>query len=351
MQLYFKIIKVTILAVIFSLITLAFSSSQKVLAENPSINLLQPRDNIELTGKIIENEDISAIGFLGKYLLIGADEGNTIQVLAPNEEQARAQYRVINNIELPVPNADKEEIDIEGITISDNTVYVVGSHSLNRTTIRSDKTYQENLERLLKVKNEDNRKNVFKFKLDIDTGILNSSIKQKSLQKILERDDLLKRFVNIPSKENGIDIEGIAVKEDRLYFGFRAPVLRGKYVPVMTVKFKDINNKDKYELCYVSLEGNGIRDLVAVDDGFLILAGAMGDGISPYQVYFWDGRDTLLGSDKTPAKLQLLGEIPTVQGAKAEGLAIMEKKANGYKVLVVYDGIAKGNPTIFEIGN
>ncbi len=33
--------------------------------------------------------------------------------------------------------------------------------------------------------------------------------------------------VPIPGKDNGFDIEGLAVREDRLLLGLRGPVLRG----------------------------------------------------------------------------------------------------------------------------
>jgi hypothetical protein len=102
---------------------------------------------------------------------------------------------------------------------------------------------------------------------------------------------------------------------------------------------------------YVNLNGNSIRDLAAVEKGFLILAGAGGDGISPYQVYFWDGKDIIPGKDKQPTNLKLLGEIPAPSGAKAEGITVIEETNSAYKILVVYDGIANGNPTLFEVSN
>ena len=333
----------------FILVALTLLSSQQKAIAGNSTEVLVPKETIEFTGTIIEDEDISAVGVLDSYLLIGADEGNQIQVLKPNPDHST--YQVVENIPLPVPNAEEEEIDIEGIAIAKNKVYVVGSHSLNRKTVKDKKTYQENLERLATVNKDKNRQNIFCLKLNPETGKLDSDIKQESLRKILAQDPILARFTKIPSKENGVDIEGIAAKDKHLYLGFRGPVLRGNYVPVMVVKFKDLDHDNNYELRYVNLKGNGIRDLVAVDDGFLILAGAVGDGISPYQIYFWDGKDDLPGSDKTSAKLKLLGEVPATQGAKAEGLTVIEKTNSGYKILVVYDGIAKGNPTLFEVTN
>lgn len=343
-----------ILIASYTLITLI--SALKIVAQNsalqnsvatPSQPVFAPTKNIELEGEILAEEDISAIGFVGKYLLIGADEGNTIQVLKPNQD--KSSYQVIENIELPVPNADKEEIDIEGLAVADNLVYVVGSHSLNRKKVKPEElSSSENLERLTKVKTEENRQAVFMFELDKNTGKLKSSVSKESLQAILKQNKVLKRFTNIPSKENGVDIEGLAVKGKKLFFGFRGPVLRGNYTPVMVMKFNKIKQAKKSELRYLNLNGNGIRDLVAVNEGFLVLTGAVGDAISPYHIYFWDGNDDLPGVDKEP-QVELLGEIPSPPEAKAEGLTVLNETDLDYEVLVAYDGVAKGNPTVFKI--
>ena len=41
------------------------------------------------------------------------------------------------------------------------------------------------------------------------------------------RDEHFGAFTGIPGKDNGLDIEGLAVKADRVYVGLRGPVLRG----------------------------------------------------------------------------------------------------------------------------
>src|SRR6266508_350209 len=78
------------------------------------------------------------------------------------------------------------------------------------------------------------------------------------------------RCSRVASKENRVDIEGLAVKDGRLYFGFRGPVLRDGWVPILVTAWDDV---DAAEVRYVQLDGRGIRDIAVVDDGFLILAG------------------------------------------------------------------------------
>ena len=117
-------------------------------------------------------------------------------------------------------------------------------------------------------KNTNNRQNVYRFKLNPDSGELESKIERDSLKKILKQDPILQEFLNIPNHKNGVDIEGIAVKDKYLYFGFRTPILKDTYSPIIVAKFKDLDRKDKYELRHVNLKGNGIRGMIAVNDGF-----------------------------------------------------------------------------------
>ncbi len=48
---------------------------------------------------------------------------------------------------------------------------------------------------------------------------------------------LFTAFTKIPGKENGIDIGGVAAKGDRVFVGFRAPVLRENWVPILAFDF------------------------------------------------------------------------------------------------------------------
>ena len=124
-------------------------------------------------------------------------------------------------------------------------------------------------------------------------------------------------------------------------------MLRLGFVPILTFSFDDPTD---VELRYVTLGGLGVRDMARVSDGFLVVAGPMGDIPHRYRLYHWDGRDCLPGTERdTPqGRTTLLGSIPTVFGTKAEGVAVMEENEDGYELLVVYDGAQRGNPTRFR---
>ncbi len=259
-----------------------------MLSHAASGEYLKPLATVKMLGSIKAPEDVSAIAKVGSFLVIGSDEGvgpdekeNFIQVL---KKVGDDRYEVDRNILLFKGNKkDGKEMDIEAIAVEGDTVFVVGSHSSKRQRVKSDKKYKKNRKSFRQDKIEDEKNRDWLYRLTLYSQGRDSDKKKISLRKILKKDKVLKTFSQIPSKENGVDIEGIAVKEGWLYVGFRGPVFRGNYVPVMKLKFDA--PKETYELLYVNLGGRGIRDIIHVSNGFLIVAGPVGDGPASYQLY------------------------------------------------------------------
>ena len=315
---------------------------------------------IEFSGTVYEALDISAItGFEidGKtYLAIGSDESKQIiQLLQQISEQV---YSVKDDLQINLTVADDpDEIDIESFAFdsTSNCLYIAGSHSKKRKKVKiADKTADENRERLASVKSEQCREQIFKVKLNPKTGLVEEITSCQDLQGVFAEDDYLREFVNIPSKENGVDVEGLAIKKDKLFLGFRGPVLRGNYVPVMVIQF---DNVEDYEIRFVQLDGNGIREIEAVEGGFLIIAGPVGDAPGPYKLYFWDGTDMVYGTDSYPPMPPALIHLEDIESpigpdgeyGKAEGITILEETATAYKALIIYDSLKNGYPQLWHI--
>jgi hypothetical protein len=295
---------------------------------------------INFIGQIQHSDNISAIDISNDFLVIGADEGNRVQVLKRQGED----YAVVNDITL---NENAKEIDIEGIACDGNTVYVVGSHSAKRPKIDKKVTYEENRQNIKQVVPEPDQDRLFRFSLDAEGNA--KDVEETSLRSIIDSKKVLKDFSLLPSKENGVDIEGIAIHKQQLYIGFRGPVLRENWVPVLKCRFaKPVTEA---ELLYVQLDGLGFRDITRVENGFLILAGPVGDGPGSYQIYLWDGEDCLLGirTSGQTGTIEFLGVIPTDEGAKAEGITVLKESSSAYEVAIVYDGLNNGSPTLFRI--
>jgi Protein of unknown function (DUF3616) len=151
---------------------------------------------------------------------------------------------------------------------------------------------------------------------------------------------VLNSFTAIASKENGIDIEGLAVVGETLHFGFRGPVLRDEWVPVLSCTW---NDQAHTTTRYLRLGGRGIRDLAAVPGGFLVLAGPVGDGDLSYRIYSWDGKDQFPAGDGGP-RPELLGELSNLSAGKPEGIAVLKAEGKKYDVLMVCDGLQNGGP-------
>lgn len=317
---------------------------------------LQPLGTVGFGRHVVAPDDVSAIAAMDDLLIIGSDEAvgddeneNFVQVL---RRTGANEYDVDHNIlVLKGNNEDGKEMDIEGIAVSGHDIYVIGSHSRRRKTVKSDKKYKANLKTFSddEIREEKNRYSL--FRLTVDANAHETDRKKISLREIIEDDPVLKTFHTIPSKENGVDIEGLAVKDDWLYVGFRGPVFRENYVPVMKLKFD--NPQDSYVLLFVDMGGRGIRDIASVSGGFLILAGPVGDGPGSYQLYFWDGNDMVPGSNRRTedvGHVTLLGELIPPENGKAEGVVVLSPPHDAtYDLVIVYDGAQNGGAQRFRI--
>lgn len=304
---------------------------------------LEPLGILEIEGELDFEYDVSGVAATESLLVFAVDEGARLQVLKAKSDHWEVGPRI------PMRGAhDDGEIDLEALARDGEVFYATGSHCWTRKSVKPDKSYAKNRERLATVEAEPDRDGLFRFRLDPETGELDSKVESLSLRRILEKDDYLGRFTDVPSKENGVDVEGLAVAGGRLYVGFRGPVLRGGYTPVMVL---DFDAPGDYELRFVQLDGRGVRGLARVRDGFLILAGPVGDSDLSYRLYHWDGRDCVPGDDREHplGRTVDLGTVPTWTGSKAEGVAVLEESNDATDVLIVFDSAPKGNPTRFRI--
>jgi len=283
---------------------------------------------VELHGEIDAGTDLSGVAVIGDYLVLGADEGHQLQVLQRTADGPGWHLHTKRALA-----KQDQETDIEAITYGDGHLYVVGSHSYRRKRMKPESTVRKNRERLLQIDNDPSRNRLYRLPFDPASGDLGPA-QRIDLSKRLRKDPLLGLFQGIPSKENGVDIEGLAFREQRLFLGFRGPVLRENHVPVMVL---DFDRPKHYALSFVRLDGQGIRDMVAMADGFLVLSGPVNDAPGPFCLWWWDGTDQIPGRDRTSRPPRKLGEVSTPGGAKAEGLALLDEHPGRLDVLVVYD--------------
>jgi hypothetical protein len=302
---------------------------------------LKQMELVKLNGNIAQSRDISALGIVGDYLVIGSDETDRCQILKATDRG----YALLKDNDV-VLAADGNEVDIEGIACEGRRVYAVGSHAYVRPKLDKEQSYRKNRARIERIRYHPSRDLLARFTLQED-GTL-SSIEKVSLRSVIEANPILRPFARIPDKENGVNIEGLAVKQGRLYLGFRAPILRDNYVPVLTCDFDHV---DSAKLLFVNLDGLGVRDLAATKEGFLILAGPMGNGPGAYKIFFWNGHDCLPGVRRPdPAgEIKELCRIAHEDKAHAEGIVITQENESFYEFLICYDGLQNGGIRRFRL--
>jgi hypothetical protein len=291
-------------------------------------------------------QNFSAAAWSGSHLFIASDETTEVLVLeaVPQDRTGGWSFRSTTPpIRLPVSGND--EIDIEAIAADGKHIYVAGSHSLARGKLSASRTAAKNRERFSQIKREENRERIFRFEFDAGTGVV-SKVARISLRRLLERDPILRRFTEIPGKENGIDIEGMSVVDGTLYLGFRSPVLRQGLVPILKMRFSAPNSG---QLLLVDLGGRGIRGMTPVGDGFFLLAGPAAKGGGSYVLFHWTGADGLPGRDRPVPATVLLGSIEAPKGSRAEALTVLRSEGSCHDLLIVFDGIAGGDPQVERV--
>jgi hypothetical protein len=316
--------------------------------------------------------NLSAVRQDGRCLWVAGDETATIERLTATTDDAgrvtgygeHLTVRLADLVDLPA--GPDEEADLEGLARGNGWLWAVGSHSLKRKKIKAGQPAAKARKRLGTVVREDNR--FVLARLPLVTGedglphvvaedggrraaLLGAH--QDSITDLLADDPHLAPFLAIPSKDNGIDIEGIAAHGDRLYIGFRGPVLRGWAVlleirpetdpgDASRLRLRPIGDgKDLYRTHFLDLGGLGIRDLCPHGDDLLVLTGPSMDLDGPVRVVVWRGAATVEAPGIVPAEdLPVLGDLPYGDGDDhAEGIAVLdETDASGRpKLLVVYD--------------
>ncbi len=135
-------------------------------------------------------------------------------------------------------------------------------------------------------------------------------------------DKHLPSSLSLPGKDNGFDIEGLAVVGDRIFIGLRGPVLRGWAViveiepkedegNVSQLKLKKIGRDDRpYRKHFLQLNGLGVRDLCVQHSDLLLLAGPTMDLDGPVTVLRWTGgtdpdEESVIFADRLPILLQV----------------------------------------------
>lgn len=335
-------------------------------------------------------EALSAVAPVGDTLWVAADEGAALVQLRKQPDGGFIQTTaldLVKTLDLPAKIPDDEgnlpEADIEGMDWEPGGGYLwlIGSHSLKRKKPEEDKITAKNLERLAKIEADGNRYVLGRVPLDGNGDPLASTSEHfaarlecdlfsSELLKAVREDDHFRRFLpgacedarkqNVPGKDNGFDLEGLAVVDtNHLLIGLRGPVLRGwavlleikveaTYVENATGRltlehFDDVGRR--FRKIFLELDGLGVRDLCWEGNDLLILAGPTMALDWPPELFRWKNARGALGAgdqfvwQRSGAleRLTLPVAVATTLGHDhAEGIAVLNQPG-GDRLLVVFD--------------
>lgn len=288
-------------------------------------------------GEVAEDQDLSGIAFISnRFGLIGADESREVQVVEISR-QAKT-LRVLETVSLA---RSGDEIDIEAIAAEGDSYYIIGSHGISKK----------------QGEQQGNRYSLFRLKVDPATGRPTRPllVEMASLAEVLRTDPVLGEHFGMPLQQRGVNIEGLAVRDGRLFVGLRGPNLEGSAF-VLEVRAEDVfggKPLPPYTLHKLQMgPGLGIREIVAAQSGFLIIAG--NSAAEPSEKYtqsadYDEDREFLLIEwDGVGSDVHKIGPIPDVTG-KAEAMMILEETQDHVTVLMLFDGPRQGRPTIYRI--
>lgn len=331
--------------------------------------------SLALDSAQLVHDNLSGAVAIGDTLWVAGDEACGLDRLLRDRQAeglhfvADAHYPLADYLELP-DSADIEA-DLEGLSVADGYLWLVGSHGLKRKAPKPERDAAANLKRLATVSHDGNRcllariplqdegDGVFSLQKTTADGrsaaILKGKKKHNELTALLAEDPQLGPFMVIPGKDNGLDVEGLAAVDGRLLLGLRGPVLRG-WSCLLEVKVAEQKGELRlqplddsgllYRKHFLPLAGLGVRDLYLDGDDLLLLAGPTMVLDGAVRVFRWQGARGLLAGVVVGESAALWWDgvhehlaLPHGKGTdRAEALCAMPEHWRGELAwLVLYD--------------
>jgi len=324
------------------------------------------------------HKDLSAVTRIGECLFLACDETASVERLQRLDDGCFGEHRHFALSDLvDLPAGPDGEMDIEGLCAANGFLWIVGSHSLKRCKPRKDDGDREHaLQRMERIQHEPNRYFLGRVPLAEEAPGLFVPVrsdggrssawfklgkKRSALAKWLGGDPHLGPFVSIPSKENGLDVEGLAVSGNRVWLGLRGPVLRGHAVVLdlqikakaeSRLKARRVDGDRRYRKHLLDTRGLGIRDMRLDGDDLLLLVGPTMSLEGPAFVLRW--RDAVHDDASgviAPGRIETVAELPyQLHVDHPEGLELWPEAGPG-ALLIIYDAPApeRTDPDTFTV--
>ena len=219
---------------------------------------------LKVTGKLLDPLNVSGAASVKPGELIIACDELLHGVQAGHLDLGNGEIS-FEATEFPLLEGNKKELDLESAAADPehHRYYTCGSCSVKRRSggLAPDRQW------------------LFRIETDPKTGALTpGKVTKVSLKDAMKADAFLNEHMDKSAADLGIDVEGLAFKDGRLWFGLRSPNVNG-WGFVVAASADDLMARkpvvfQRYELPLG--EDLGIRDIAPLKDGFLFIAGPTG---------------------------------------------------------------------------
>ncbi len=295
----------------------------QIKTRTPLLQFQNPADKL--------TDSLSAVVFVCDDLWVASDETTSVERLSTDDGltfQHHKSFPLNELINLPAQGTQfDQEIDIEGLDHHDSHLWLIGSHSVKRKKVErtDDGADAKLIKKLGTIETEGNRFILARIPLfkNSETGerelvsavedppASNRILKASRLAGDMVSDALriaikeaekgeplkyLSIYLDIPGKDNGFDVEGLAVAGEKVFVGLRGPVLRGWAVVLelsidtsdsSQLSLKDFEPSRPYRKHFLDLAGLAARELSFQGPDLLVLAGPTMVLDGPQVLYRW----------------------------------------------------------------
>ena len=290
---------------------------------------------LEFAPGALVHANLSGAAFSGEWLWVAGDDACGLDRLRRLEPVGSETLRFGEVHDFPLaelldlPGEPDEEADLEGMALAEGYLWVVGSHGLKRKNAKPDRPHADNAKRLAKLSLDGNRRLLARLPIELDASGAPCLVKQaqdgrraqrlkgdanaNQLTRALADDPHFGPYMAIPGKDNGFDIEGLAVNGERLLLGLRGPVLRG-WSALLEIALEARGDQlrlkpldDSGTLIrkhFLQLDGLGVRDLHFSGDDLYILAGPTMVLNGEIRLFKWPGAKPLLAANGEPVRFE-----------------------------------------------